>query len=75
MLSKLLTRPVSALVCCFYLDLVVLSKIYKAVVFINIMLFLLLGKYNIVLSYALSVVYMLGELYGLFLIKFFASVC
>ena len=75
LLGELLARLVSALVRCFYLDLIVLPKIHRTAVFVNVVLFLLLGERNIVLSYALNVVYTLSKLYGLLLIKFFISVC
>ena len=42
--------------------------------FIHITLFLLLGKHNISLCYALSVIYMLSKFYSLFPVKRFISV-
>ena len=39
------------------------------------MLFLLLGKHNISLCYALSVVHTTGELYSLLLTKRFTGIC
>ena len=39
------------------------------------MLFFLLGEYNMGLCYALSIVYIAGKLYSLFLTKYFISIC
>jgi hypothetical protein len=75
LLKKLLTRPVGALVCYFYLDLVFRLKVYKTTVFVNVTLFFLLYKRNITLSHVLYVIYILSKLYSLFLVKLFISVC
>jgi hypothetical protein len=44
-------------------------------VFVNVTLFLLLCKCDMTLSYALYVIHTLDELYSLFLVKLFTSVC
>jgi hypothetical protein len=75
LLKKLLARPVSALVRCLYLNFVFKLKVYKTAVFVNVTFFLLLCKRNITLSHALYVIYTLDELYSLFLVKLFISVC
>ena len=74
LLRELLIRTISALVCCLNLDYITRFKIYRLAVFVYIMLFLLLSKYNISLYYTLSVVYMLSKFYSLFLVKRFISV-
>jgi hypothetical protein len=59
LLKKLFIKPVSVLVYCFYLNLVFRLKVYKTAVFINIILLFLLYKHNIILSYALYVIYII----------------
>jgi hypothetical protein len=75
LLRELLVRLVGALVCCLYLDLVFRLKVYKTAVFVNVTLFFLLCECDVTLSHALYVIYTLGELYSLFLVKLFTSVC
>jgi hypothetical protein len=75
LLRELLARLVGALVYCLYLDLVFRLEVYKTAVFVNVTLFLLLCKRDVTLSHALCVIHTLGELYSLFLVKLFTSVC
>ena len=49
-------------------------KIDRLLVLINVTLLLLLSKYNIVLNYILSVIYILSEGYSLVLIQLFLSI-
>ena len=71
---ELLTRIIGALVCCLNPDYITRFEIYRLIVFVYIMLFLLLGKHNISLCYTLSVIYILSKFYSLFLVKRFISI-
>jgi hypothetical protein len=75
LLRELLARPVGALVRCLYLDLVSRLEVYRTAVFVNVTLFLLLCERDVTLSHALYVMHTLGELYSLFLVELFTSVC
>ena len=74
LLRELLTRTISALVCCLNPDYITRFEIHRSAVFIYIMLFLLLGERNISLCYTLSVIYMLSKFHSLFPVKRFISV-
>ena len=69
MLRELLARAISALIPRFYLDYIVRLEIYKAAVFISVLLFLLLGKYNIALYSALYIMHLASKFYSLLIAK------
>jgi hypothetical protein len=75
LLRELFTRPVGALVRCLDLNLVFRLEVYRTAVFVNVTLFLLLCERDVTLSHVLCVIYTLGELYSLFLVKLLTSVC
>ena len=74
MFRELLIRLVCSLVLRLDLNQVFRLEIDRLLVPINVILLLLLGKYNIVLSYILSVIYTLSEGYSLVLIQLFLSI-
>jgi hypothetical protein len=71
-LRELPAKAVGALLCCLHLYLIARLEVYRATVFVDVTLFL--GERNVTLGYALDVMYALGELYSLFLVKLFTSV-
>ena len=74
MFRELLTKLVYSLVLRLDLNQVFRLEIDRPLVLINIILLLLLSKYNIALSYILSVIYTLSENYSLVLIQLFLSI-
>ena len=74
MFRELLTRLVYSLVLHLNLNQVFKLEIDRPLVLINITLLFLLSKYNIALSYILSVIYTLSESYSLVLIQLFLSI-
>ena len=71
---ELLTKPVYSLVLRLDPNQVFRLEIDRPLVPIDITLLLLLSKYNITLSYILSIIYTLSEGYSLVLIQLFLSI-
>ena len=74
MFREFLTKLVYSLVLRLNLNQVFRLEINRPLVLINIILLLLLSKYNIALSYILSVIYILSKGYSLILIQLFPSI-